>query len=116
MGSLLGLLKDPAVAVWVVLVVVNLAACAEGQSALLDANAVECLVGMLRIGNEWGLGSTRENCEDGQGVARGGGEWKLARKEKARRILMTLREWEESWTQLNYVLSPNYVWYPYRNF
>ncbi|KAL2537554.1 U-box domain-containing protein 38 [Forsythia ovata] len=78
-GSLLGLLKDPAVAAWVVLEVVNLAASAEGQSALLDTNAVECLVGMLRIGNESGSGSTRENCADCQGVARGGGEWKLAR-------------------------------------
>ncbi|KAL2505324.1 U-box domain-containing protein 38 [Abeliophyllum distichum] len=53
-GTLLGLLKDPAVAVQVVLVMVNLAACTEGRSALLVANAVECLVGMLRIGNESG--------------------------------------------------------------
>ncbi|KAL2539516.1 U-box domain-containing protein 38 [Abeliophyllum distichum] len=109
--TLLGLLKDPAVAARVVLVVVNLAACAEGRSSLLDANAVECLVGMLRIGNELGSRSTRENCVAAlyslsQGSLRFNGLARDARmaevlqevvesgsehaREKARRILMTL--------------------------
>lgn len=45
----------------VLLVLCNLAMCAEGRSALLDGNAVACLVAMLR-GNELGSESTRENC------------------------------------------------------
>lgn len=42
----------------VLLTLCNLAACAEGRSAMLDCNAMECLVGMLRGSAE----STRENC------------------------------------------------------
>lgn len=60
--ALLGMLKDPVVAGRVVLVVCNLAACPEGQSALLDSNAVECLVEMLRNGNKLDSESIRENC------------------------------------------------------
>lgn len=44
----------------VMLVLCNLVACAEGRSAMLDANAVEILVGMLRGESE--SESTRENC------------------------------------------------------
>lgn len=112
-GTLLGLLKDPAVASQVLLVVVNLVACAEGRSALLDANAVECLVGMLKKGNVSGSGSTRENCVVAlyslshgslrfNGLARDAGVAEVLRevaengseraKEKAMRILVMLRE------------------------
>lgn len=44
----------------VMLVLCNLAACVEGRSAMLDANAVEILVGMLRRGEVYSE-STREN-------------------------------------------------------
>ncbi|CAA2998307.1 U-box domain-containing 38-like [Olea europaea subsp. europaea] len=115
-GTLLGLLKDPAVAAQVLLVVVNLAACAEGRSALLDANAVECLVGMLRKWSSSGSGSTRENCvvalySLSHGSLRFNGLARDARvadvlrevvesgsdraREKARRILVMLRERDE---------------------
>ena len=74
------------------LVLCNLAACSEGRSAMLDANAVEILVGMLRRqGSESETESTRENCVsaldslshgslrfkgagEGGGVEGGGGE------------------------------------------
>ncbi|PIN26474.1 Ubiquitin--protein ligase [Handroanthus impetiginosus] len=61
-GVLLGLLKDREVAARVILVVCNLASCGEGRAALLDADAVECLVGVLRIGSELNSESTRDNC------------------------------------------------------
>ncbi|XP_042496872.1 U-box domain-containing protein 38-like [Macadamia integrifolia] len=43
------------------LILCNLAACAEGRTALLNANAVECFVGMLR-GNELKSETIREKC------------------------------------------------------
>ncbi|KAK1433797.1 hypothetical protein QVD17_10714 [Tagetes erecta] len=46
----------------VLLVLCNLAASSEGKSALLDANAVECLVKKLRAENVGSSESTRENC------------------------------------------------------
>ncbi|KAK6123414.1 hypothetical protein DH2020_042837 [Rehmannia glutinosa] len=112
-GVLLGLLKDAEVAARVVLVVCNLAACDEGRAALLDANAVECLVGVLRNGSE----STRENCVAAlhslshgslrfKGLARDAGAVEVLRevaemggeraREKARRILEELRGPEEA--------------------
>ncbi|KAK7411534.1 hypothetical protein VNO78_02968 [Psophocarpus tetragonolobus] len=45
----------------VLLILCNLAVCTEGRAAMLDANAVECLVGLLR-GNELDSEATRENC------------------------------------------------------
>ncbi|KAL1566229.1 plant U-box 38 [Salvia divinorum] len=60
--ALLGLLGDRDVSACVVLTVCNLAACDEGRAALLDANAVDCLVGLLRDRAESGSESTRENC------------------------------------------------------
>lgn len=45
----------------VLLILCNLAVCTEGRTAMLDANAVECLVGLLR-GNELDSEATRENC------------------------------------------------------
>lgn len=45
----------------VLLILCNLAVSVEGRTAMLDANAVECLVGLLRR-NELDSESTRENC------------------------------------------------------
>lgn len=45
----------------ILLILCNLAVCPEGRSAMLDANAVECFVGMLKQ-DELDSESTRENC------------------------------------------------------
>ncbi|KAI3464041.1 hypothetical protein Pfo_020704 [Paulownia fortunei] len=111
-GILLGLLKDTEVAARVALVVCNLAACDEGRTALLDANAVECLVGVLRNGSELDSESTRENCVAAlyslshgslrfKGLAMDVGAAEVLRevaetgseraREKARRVLLRLR-------------------------
>ncbi|KAI3454550.1 hypothetical protein Pfo_011213 [Paulownia fortunei] len=116
-GVLLGLLKDAEVAARVVLVVCNLAAWDDGRAALLDANAVKCLVGVLRNGTELDSELTRENCVAAlHSLSRGSLRFKwLARdsgavevlrevaetgseraREKARRILEGLRGPEES--------------------
>uniref|UniRef100_A0A5B7B9P1 RING-type E3 ubiquitin transferase n=1 Tax=Davidia involucrata TaxID=16924 RepID=A0A5B7B9P1_DAVIN len=60
--TLLAMVRSVDVAGRVLLVLCNLAACAEGRSTMLDANAVECLVGMLRRGSELESESARENC------------------------------------------------------
>ncbi|CAN6713936.1 unnamed protein product [Malus baccata var. baccata] len=60
--TLLALAKSPASAGRVLLILCNLASCNEGRSSMLDANAVECLVGMLRRRTEFDSESTRENC------------------------------------------------------
>lgn len=59
--TLLALAQTGSSASRVLLVLCNLAACPEGRSAMLDGNAVECLVGMLRR-NELDSEATRENC------------------------------------------------------
>lgn len=59
-NTLLGLLKASDIAGKVMLVVCNLAVCQEGKSALLDANAVDVLLGILRNWNKLDE-STREN-------------------------------------------------------
>lgn len=97
----------------VLLVLCNLAASSEGKSALLDANAVECLFRKLRTGDVDSVESTRENCVTclyslSQGSMRFKGLAKAARaievlrvveekgseraREKAKRMLMMLRE------------------------
>lgn len=100
----------------VLLVLCNLAACVEGKSAMLDSNAVECLVGMLRKRNESNTTeSTRENIVAclyslSQGSMRFKGLARVAMavevlreveesgteraREKARRMLEMLRERE----------------------
>ncbi|KAE8705259.1 U-box domain-containing protein 38 [Hibiscus syriacus] len=99
----------------VLLVLCNLAACTEGKSAMLDANAVAILVGMLRE-SELVSKATRENCVAAlfalsHGSLRFKGLAKEARavevlreveesgsemaKEKARRILQMMRERKE---------------------
>ncbi|XP_057806303.1 U-box domain-containing protein 38-like [Salvia miltiorrhiza] len=111
-AALLGLLKDRDVAARVVLTVCNLATCDEGRAALLDANAVDCLVGLLRNRAELSSESTRENCVAAlhslsdrslrfKGLARDAGAEEVLldvvkadserAREKARRILEGLR-------------------------
>ncbi|RAL41198.1 hypothetical protein DM860_017747 [Cuscuta australis] len=60
-AALVGMLNGGELASIVVLVVCNLAACAEGKAALLDAQAVETVVGLLRHGSELDE-ATQENC------------------------------------------------------
>ncbi|GLU12268.1 hypothetical protein SLE2022_289630 [Rubroshorea leprosula] len=60
-STLLSLVKTPDMASRVLLVLCNLAASNEGKSAMLDANAVEILVGLLREENV-DSEATRENC------------------------------------------------------
>lgn len=59
--TLLALAQSGSSASRVLLILCNLAACPEGRSAMLDGNAVECLVGMLRR-EELDSEATRENC------------------------------------------------------
>ncbi|XP_043703273.1 U-box domain-containing protein 38-like [Telopea speciosissima] len=59
--TLLAMVNGGDLASRALLILCNLAACAEGRSALLDANAVECFVGMLR-GNKLNSETARENC------------------------------------------------------
>ncbi|KAF7124597.1 hypothetical protein RHSIM_Rhsim12G0161800 [Rhododendron simsii] len=96
------------------LVLCNLAACVEGRSAMLDANAVEVLVGMLRRREV--SESTQENCVAAlhslshgsmrfKGLARGAGLAEVLReveergseraREKAGKILMVMRGRDE---------------------
>ncbi|KAF5205745.1 Ring-type e3 ubiquitin transferase [Thalictrum thalictroides] len=58
---LLSLVKAGDLASRALLILCNLAACAEGRSVMLDANAVECFVGILRD-DKSNSNSTRENC------------------------------------------------------
>ncbi|XVF09222.1 hypothetical protein REPUB_Repub07fG0073700 [Reevesia pubescens] len=60
-STLLSMVKSGDSASRVLLVLCNLAACTEGKSAMLDANAVEILVEMLRE-SELKSEATQENC------------------------------------------------------
>lgn len=109
--TLLTLLKRGDLLGRVLLILCNLASCAEGKSTMLDSNAVECLVEILR--NELESESTRENCvavlyslSSGslrfKGLAREARAVEVLRvveengsergREKAKRMLMMLRE------------------------
>ncbi|GAB2269885.1 hypothetical protein Dimus_004804 [Dionaea muscipula] len=111
---LLGMVKVGSMAGRVLLVVWNLANCVEGRSALLDGNAVEVLVGLLRRG-EFDSESTRENCVAAlyalshgslrfKGLAKEAAAAEVLKeversgsdraREKARRILLMMRERE----------------------
>lgn len=112
--TLLTLLKRGELLARVLLILCNLASCAEGKSTMLDSNAVECLVEILR--NESESESTRENCvavlyslSSGslrfKGLAREARAVDVLRvveekgsergREKAKRMLMMLRERDE---------------------
>nr|GMD23924.1 U-box domain-containing protein 38-like [Ipomoea batatas] len=91
-SALLGMMKSGDLAGRVVLVVCNLAVCAEGKTALLDGHAVEVVVEMLRDPelDE----STRENCvaalySPSQGSLRFKG---LAKEAKAAEVLKVIME------------------------
>ncbi|XP_022775407.1 U-box domain-containing protein 38-like [Durio zibethinus] len=113
-STLLSMVKSGDWASRVLLVLCNLAACSEGKSAMLDANAVAILVGMLRE-SELVPEATRENCVAAlfalsHGSLRFKGLAKEARavevlreveergseraKEKAKRIVQIMRERE----------------------
>ncbi|KAG6686665.1 hypothetical protein I3843_11G030900 [Carya illinoinensis] len=113
--TLLAMTKDGNLASRVLLILCNLALCTEGKSVMLDANAVECFVGLLRKG-EVESEATRENCVAAlwalsQGSMRFRGLAKDARagevlreieergseraREKAKRILQMMRGREE---------------------
>ncbi|KAE8678239.1 U-box domain-containing protein 38 [Hibiscus syriacus] len=113
--TLLSMLKLRDSANRVLLVLCNLAACTEGKSAMLDANAVAILVGMLRE-SKLVSKATRENCVAAlfalshgslrfKGLAREARAVEVLReaeesgseraKEKARRILQMMRERKE---------------------
>ncbi|KAG2675791.1 hypothetical protein I3760_12G022800 [Carya illinoinensis] len=98
------------------LILCNLALCTEGKSAMLDGNAVECLVGLLRKG-EVESEATRENCVAAlwalsqgsmrfKGLAKEAGAGEALReivesgseraREKAKRILQMLRGREDA--------------------
>ncbi|XP_042500430.1 U-box domain-containing protein 38-like [Macadamia integrifolia] len=109
--TLLAMAKGGDLASRSLLILCNLAICAEGRTALLDATAVECFVEMLRK-NELNSESTRENCVAAlyalsqgslrfKGLAKEAGAAEVLRdvevrgseraKEKAKRILQTMR-------------------------
>ncbi|KAJ4959792.1 hypothetical protein NE237_019702 [Protea cynaroides] len=109
--TLLVMAKGGDLASRALLILCNLAACAEGRTVLLDANAVECFVGMLKK-NELSSGSTRENCVAAlyalsqgslrfKGLAKEAGAAEVLRdvevtgseraREKAKRILQMMR-------------------------
>ncbi|GMH01311.1 hypothetical protein Nepgr_003150 [Nepenthes gracilis] len=113
--TLLVMLQSGDLAGRVLLVLWNLANCAEGRSAMLDQNAVEVLVGMLRR-NEFDSESIRENCVAAlyalghgslrfKGLAKEAGAIEVLKevekggseraREKARRILLMLRGRED---------------------
>lgn len=95
-SALLGMLKSRNLANRVLLILCNLAACVEGRSAMLDANAVAILVELLRR-KEVGSEATRENCVAAlYAMSHGSMRFKgLARDAKA---VEALREVEEKGT------------------
>ncbi|KAK0587415.1 hypothetical protein LWI29_022518 [Acer saccharum] len=60
--TLLTMVKSSDAVSRILLILCNLAACTEGRSAVLDANGVGILVGMLREESELDSEATRENC------------------------------------------------------
>ncbi|XVE57076.1 hypothetical protein DITRI_Ditri04bG0062900 [Diplodiscus trichospermus] len=92
-STLLSMVKSGDSASRVLLILCNLAACTEGKSAMLDANAVAILVGMLRdsdIASE----ATRENCVAAL-FALSHGSMRFKGLAKEARAVEVLREVEE---------------------
>lgn len=92
-STLLGMLKTSDMAGRVVLVVCNLAMCQEGKAALLDANAVNVLMGILRNWTELDE-STRENCVAAMyALSQGSLRFKgMAKEAKAAEVLQVVVE------------------------
>ncbi|GAV70992.1 U-box domain-containing protein/KAP domain-containing protein [Cephalotus follicularis] len=91
--SLLSMLRSGESASRILLILCNLAACTEGKSAMLDANAVGILVGILRE-NESDSETTRENCVAAL-FALSHGSWRFRGLAKEARAMEVLREIEE---------------------
>ncbi|XP_028771131.1 U-box domain-containing protein 40 [Neltuma alba] len=113
---LMNMLKSGTMRGYVLLILGHLASCGDGRAAMLDARAVECLVGLLS-GSDLGYGSTRESCVAAlyelshgglrfKAVARAAGVVEALKKEekvgserareKVKRILEMMRVKEES--------------------
>lgn len=96
--TLLSMVMTGTLASRVLLILCNLAMCLEGRTAMLDANAVECLVSLLRGKELLDSESTRENCVAAlYALSHGSLRFKgLAREARAVEVL---REIEETGTE-----------------
>ncbi|XP_023541290.1 U-box domain-containing protein 38-like [Cucurbita pepo subsp. pepo] len=129
-GILLSLTRIEGFASRILLILCNIAACVDGRSAMLDANAVDCLVGMLKE-KEMDSESTRENCvvalhalsQGGfrfRGLATAAGAVEALReveergseraREKAKRILQMMRTGGNGSVQMDGVDSGGVSW------
>ncbi|CAJ2651919.1 U-box domain-containing protein 38-like [Trifolium pratense] len=91
--TLLSMLMTGTMASRVLLILCNLAMSVEGRTAMLDANAVECMVNLLR-GNELDSEATRENCVAAlYALSHGSLRFKgLAKEAKAVEVLRVIEE------------------------
>lgn len=91
--TLISMVMKGTMASRVLLILCNLAMCVEGRTAMLDANAVECLVSLLR-GNELDSEATRENCVAAlYALSHGSLRFKgLAKEAKAVEVLRVIEE------------------------
>ncbi|KAI4336094.1 hypothetical protein L6164_014666 [Bauhinia variegata] len=95
--TLLTMVKSGNLASRVLLILCNLAACNEGRTSMLDGNAVECLVGLLRR-NELDSEATRENCVAAL-YALSQGSFRFKGLAKEARAVEVLKEIEERGTE-----------------
>ncbi|KAJ1387155.1 Zinc finger, RING/FYVE/PHD-type [Sesbania bispinosa] len=95
--TLLSMVMTGNLASRVLLILCNLAVSMEGRTAMLDANAVECLVGLLR-GKEFDSEATRENCVAAL-YALSHGSLRFKGLAKEARAVEVLREIEETGTE-----------------
>ncbi|KAG5230104.1 U-box domain-containing protein [Salix suchowensis] len=93
-SMLLSMVKSGDLASRLLLVLCNLAACNEGRSAMLDANAVAILVGILREGGGGDSEVIRENCVAAL-FALSHGSMRFKGLAKEARAVEVLREIEE---------------------
>ncbi|GAU28703.1 hypothetical protein TSUD_216100 [Trifolium subterraneum] len=91
--TLLSMVMTGTMASRVLLILCNLAMSVEGRTAMLDANAVECMVSLLR-GNELDSEATRENCVAAlYALSHGSLRFKgLAKEAKAVEVLRVIEE------------------------
>ncbi|KAI9086486.1 hypothetical protein K1719_031570 [Acacia pycnantha] len=95
--TLLAMFKSGKLRSRVLLILCNLAACTEGQSAMLDGDVVECLVSLLK-GKELDSESTRENCVAAL-YALSHGSLRFRAVAKEARVMEVLKEVEERGTE-----------------
>ncbi|KAK4257108.1 hypothetical protein QN277_006740 [Acacia crassicarpa] len=92
--TLLSMVKSGDLASRVLLILCNIAAGTEGRTAMLDANGVECLVGVLRENKSAAEAATTEHCVAAlYGMSHGSLRFKALAKEA--RAVEVLREVEE---------------------